>query len=415
MPTFQYTALSRSGGLVRGSMEAASDAEVRDRLQANSCRLLDVWALASDIAPRADSRPRTLEAVVAEAAVADAAGGPPAVPLAGARDIAPQRVLPVRQGVVVPARALAQVYRDLAVNLRSGVPVHQSVLKLRLRVRHPDLARALADMETAILQGRPLSEAMARHPRAFRHGHVGMVRVGEGSGGLPAAFEALANHMDADWGVESSLRYNPLFFIVRWVATPILALAFLAVFPFSGWDVLAAVAALSMLVMVCMLAYPMLDAGIRRVPGGGAFLDRLNRLPVLGARRTRSERVHTLGALVAGLEAGVPLGVAWDLAADAADAENTRAAMLAQRGRIRRGESISDALAATGLYDETVLQAARYGEYVGHLPQSLSEIIAYDRKEAALIGALIPWVVATIAYFLYLIVGTWLVLHLHGV
>jgi hypothetical protein len=45
----------------------------------------------------------------------------------------------------------------------------------------------------------------------------------------------------------------------------------------------------------------------------------------------------------------------------------------------------------------------------------LKEIIAYDRKEAALLGDLTPWVLATVAYFLYLLVASYLVLRGHGV
>jgi general secretion pathway protein F len=164
------------------------------------------------------------------------------------------------------------------------------------------------------------------------------------------------------------------------------------------------------LALIGFMVFPALRKTSRWTRLGTLLDDLLLRLPVVGARSERADRVRTIGALASALDAGVPLSLAWELAADAPDSDRRRNAMVAQQRRVTRGGLVSEALEATGIFDASYIESARSGELTGNLPETLWRAVEYDRKEAALIGELTPWVLGLIAYTLYLIVGAYAVI-----
>src|SRR5262249_15645189 len=82
----------------------------------------------------------------------------------------------------------------------------------------------LADILTAVADdlqgGRPISKALARHPKAFSPFYVNMVRSGEESGKLSQTFVYLADYLDRTYEVinkaQNALIY-PAFVVVTFV------------------------------------------------------------------------------------------------------------------------------------------------------------------------------------------------------
>ncbi|HEY3265463.1 MAG TPA: type II secretion system F family protein [Armatimonadota bacterium] len=384
MPTYLYTATDRAGRVVRGSMDADCEDAVRAKLAAASYQQTAVTA---ERAPVAAPLP-----------------GPPAS----------------RPAVTVPTMALAQFHRKMAGMTRAGVPIIQALRTVRETSRHPELCRAIEEMEETAERGRPISQAMERRPAVFRRGHAGLIEYGEGTGRLADAFEGLATELDSDWLLERATRMNPALFCVRWFIGPAVAIPALMALPML-WPALgqggigvgvAAVFVLSVFGLLAFTAYPAIAAAARRMPSWPRIEDALNQIPGVGARRSRLDRVRIVNALAAGLDAGAPLSTVWTLAANSPDSDLCRRRMEAQTRRIMRGEPISNCLLATALFSETIVDAARIAEMAGNLPQALRHATRYDREEAALIGSLTPWVLGTIAYIMYLVVGSILALML---
>jgi len=311
----------------------------------------------------------------------------------------------------------------MATSIRSGVPLTQALPNIEAQTGDKTLLAALKDIGQAVERGRPVSEAMDRHPRAFSAGHVGLVRAGEGAGFLDKAFEELATQTEADWGVEAATKFNIILFIVKWGGVPFLAgwlywmLNFLPATQSGGitsvQDAIRIMLPISIravgvtvAVMVGLnLVLPALWRLFKGTPAGDAVDNLGAALPLVGARRRRTDAVRALSSLSSAMAAGVPPGIAWQLAAEAPDTPRFRNAMERVAPMVYKGEPLPDVLAATNLFDINILNMVRSGEMAGNTPEMLAQAVYYQREEAKHIGNLTPWVLGIAAYFLMLIIG----------
>lgn len=92
----------------------------------------------------------------------------------------------------VKASLLTSFYAQLADLLRSGVPLLRSLEVLRKQTSHPTLGDVLDRVRSDVEEGKPLYDAMARHPRVFGEMSVSMVRAGSEGGFLEEALERVA-------------------------------------------------------------------------------------------------------------------------------------------------------------------------------------------------------------------------------
>lgn len=115
-----------------------------------------------------------------------------------ARQLFPLRVTAATKRTIVVgspkvrAKAVVPVYSQLAALLRSGVPLLRSLQVLREQSSNKALAEVLQDVETRVSEGSTLSEAMARHPRAFNELAVSIIRAGGEGGFLEEALDRVA-------------------------------------------------------------------------------------------------------------------------------------------------------------------------------------------------------------------------------
>ena len=94
-------------------------------------------------------------------------------------------------GRIAP-QLLAVTYGQLAGLLRSGVPLLRSLEVLRGLTSNARLSEVLADVYQRVEDGASLADAMARHPRVFRHMAVNVVRAGGEGGFLEDALDRVA-------------------------------------------------------------------------------------------------------------------------------------------------------------------------------------------------------------------------------
>lgn len=422
MPMFHYEATDPSGKTLIGSMNARDEGAVRVRLAQDGYIPTLIETAAQPRKPAGGGRSATAAPPAPHAASSGfsaAPGGASAQPGAGTAQARGEK----RPGVNVPVKALAHFYRQMATALRSGVPLTQAIPGIKAQTGDKVLLAALQDIEHSVETGRPISEAMDRHPRAFSAGHVGLVKAGEGAGFLDKAFEELANQTEADWGVEAATRFNIILFIVRWIGVPGLAgwlywmINFLPVIQTGITGGLAGVIrvigpislralGVTIVAMVALnVVLPTLWRLFKGTPAGDMVDNVGSAMPLVGARRRRTDAVRALSSLSSAMAAGVPPGIAWQLAAEAPDTPRFRHAMERAAPMVYQGVPLPDVLAATNLFDINVLNMVRSGEMAGNTPEMLAQAVYFQREEAKHIGNLTPWVIGVIAYFLMLFVG----------
>ncbi|HEY3265462.1 MAG TPA: type II secretion system F family protein [Armatimonadota bacterium] len=408
MPMFHYEATNRQGKTVVGSMDARDEGAVRARLLQTGYSPVLIEAPVKGGA-RVSAPPKA------------SSGGPTPGASAGYSPAPVMAHSGRRRGVNVSTQALGRFYRQMAASVNSGVPLTQALPSIRAGVRDKTLQKALDDIEATVAAGRPISEAMERHPRAFSVGHVGMVRAGEGAGFLAKAFEELAVQTEADWGVEAATKFNIILFVMKWLGVPFLPAylyAMLKIVPLMqtglattdairvvGGIALRAVLVFFACAIVLNLILPLFWKLLKGTTLGDVVVNLTSWMPVVGARRRRTDAVKTLSALSSAMAAGVPSTLSWQLAAEAADTPRYREAMFGQVHLVRQGAPLPDLLAATRLFDADTVNMVRSGEVSGNMPEMLAQAVYYQREEAKHMANLTPWIIAVVAYFLILIVG----------
>lgn len=151
MPTFNYRAMTSTGEMVSGALEAPSEEGVADRI------------LALGLIPVESSAPLTR----AKAALS----------LRGA---------PRAEDVTVFSR-------DLALLLRTGARIDDALELLALDSENGRMRSTVADLLEAVLAGQSFNEALATLPDVFPPLYIALAKVGEATSMLPTILEAIAS------------------------------------------------------------------------------------------------------------------------------------------------------------------------------------------------------------------------------
>lgn len=154
MPTYAYQAVDGSGKRMRGQAQAISSNALTRTLEERGLLVLEV----------------------AESSEAAAAKGG------------------VRFG---RRREVLEVTRAMAALLPVGMPLAQA-LNAASGVASGDVRTALQEVRARVERGDTLSSALAEHRQLFSPLYVGLVRAGERSGDIDAAFARLASQLERD-------------------------------------------------------------------------------------------------------------------------------------------------------------------------------------------------------------------------
>ncbi len=132
-----------------------------------------------------------------------------------------------------PGRRDRMIFTDrLALMLEAGVPLHGALESLTSQSENPAMGAVVRDLATQVAEGRPFSEALARHPRLFSPTYVHLVGSGEQGGFLHQVLQRILTFDEKQErmrsSVASALSY-PAFLMLFSVAVVVFVLV--AVFP----------------------------------------------------------------------------------------------------------------------------------------------------------------------------------------
>lgn len=293
--------------------------------------------------------------------------------------------------------------RQLAVFLRTGVPLVPAVEALAEQTSSPALRDALKVVRDDVITGDTLSAAFAAHPSIFPRIYVDMVRAGEATGRLDVVLVQVADQMEraasARRRVLAALLYPALVIVLAILMVVVMTTFVLPAMAglFRDFDtelplptrIVLATAAFArdwgLVALGSFVGFVALGFAFSRTRPGGRLFDRVSlRVPVMGgiARDAIVERtVRTLGTLIA---AGVPLVKAVELVRDTTGNSVYRDHLERVRARMLRGEGFAEPFADGTLYPPLVRQMARVGERTGTLDQFLREAADYYTAELGL-------------------------------
>jgi MSHA biogenesis protein MshG len=290
--------------------------------------------------------------------------------------------------------------RQLFTLQRAGVPILRSLAGLQASSDKPALVALVADLRASLDQGRELATAMARHPRVFDAFYVAMIRVGEMTGSLTATLQRLASHiefeLDVRARVKQALRYPALVVVAIAIALVIINLFVIPAFAsiFANFKAeLPLVTRLLLGFSRWMVAWwPLLLAatvaavwGVRAwlaAPRGRYLWDRAKlRVPVAGPIVLKATLGRFARSFAIASRAGVPISSALTVVAQTVDNAFIGRRLEQMRDAIERGESLSRAAGASGVFTPIVMQMIVVGEETGELDTLLEEVAAMYERE----------------------------------
>ena len=366
MAEFDYHIIDTAGRERRGSLAAASLDDARIKLGARRFYIVRIDAATGD-------RPR------------------PSSPLASLNTLVGPRRL--------SGKALTLFTRQLAT-LSLVTPLEEA-LRTIARQTEGDHVRTILDrVHSGVVEGRRLSDAMAREPRSFPPLYRAMVQAGEGAGTLPLILERLAQLMERQAQMRAKITTAIAYPVVlAIVATFVVMALMIFVVPkvVDQFDTVGQQLPLltrivigiswflanywwALLIVIGLLAvgasYALKDEAIRfRVDR--AWL----RLPLIG-RLTRdlhaARMARTLSTMVG---SRLPLLEGLTLTAATVHNRALRAASDEIAESVRTGGSLSAALKRSGIFPPLLVYMSASGEASGQLDTMLERAADYLERE----------------------------------
>jgi type IV pilus assembly protein PilC len=400
MPTFAYEALNSAGKPQKGTVDASTSEEAVQRIKQQG------------FFPTAVREQKVKKSAAVGEAVAAKKKKPAASFSFGG----------------VSTKQLTSFTRQLSTLQDAGLPLLRSLQILEGQLKPGKLKNILLAVCEDVEGGSALSEAMAKHPRAFDRLYSKMVAAGEIGGVLDIILQRLADFMEKAQRLKRKIRGALVYpTVVVVVAVAILTFIMVFIIPkfeeiFTDFGVELPALTLWLMntsrwvagtnpgqqipgwifVVFALPALWLLFKMIRKAGPGRAVTDTIFLwLPVFGKliqKTTIARFTRTLGTLIS---AGVPILEAVLITRDTCGNYVFEKALTKVHDSIREGESFADPLRESKTCDAIVVNMIDVGEETGELDAMLLKIADnYDEEVdvavAALVSLLEPMMVVLI-------------------
>ena len=365
MTQYLYSGRSARGQLVRGSLDGDSEEAVAVRLQQDGVIPISI-------------------------AARNVATASPAL-----------QQLARRMGLGKPTTAdLVLFTRQMYTIVKSGIPLLRGLRGLAGSTHNVVLRHALEDILRSLEAGRDLATSFGRHPELFPEIYLNIIAVGEATGTLEPSFmrlgEYLRQEQDLQDRVKSALRYPIIVILTIAIAIGIITTfvipRFAPLFRVLGNDIpLPTRIIMGASEIARQDWYWVLAAGAVLVGGTRAYLRTLDGrmrwhkvllgLPVVGPMAHQAILARLSRTLSIAITAGMPMLQTLAIIARVCGNDYMSGRVLRLRDRVERGESLSRAAAAVGMFTPLVLQMIAVGEETGELPELLDEVAGFYERE----------------------------------
>lgn len=387
MPSYTYTAISRSGKRVRESVEAASLETAKNSLRGAGYTILEIKeqnALNRDINLPFLGNPK--------------------------------------------AKDMAIFCRQFLSILRAGVPISTVLSMLGQQTENKELTAAIREMQADIEKGETLAGAMRKHKKIFSNILVNMVAAGEESGNLEDSFHQMELYFEkakrTKGAVVRAMIYPCILLIVMIVVLIVMMTRIIPMFLQTFVDMDVELPFLTQCVMAVsdwFVDWWWLLVGLLvLLIVGGVFFNRTLRgrhffgliarkAPVFGRLTVRSACATLCRTLSLLLASGLTLTESLDLAASNMGNIYFEEAVRTVRTLVSEGWPLATALQETRLFPAMVTNLAGIGEETGDLQDMLGKVADYYDEEVEeatqrLLAMLEPIIILFMAVFVVIIV-----------
>ena len=351
MQKYSYVALTPEGKTVRGTMIAQSDEEIKQLVTKNGNYCLSYTRLK------------------------DEAKG--------------QKPLPIKD--------IINFCSQLGSILKAGVPLATGLDMLYSKTEKANLRKIIGNIYELVQKGNSLSDALQRQGKSFPPMMINMVKAGEMSGDLDASLNKLAEHFDKDVKlrnqVKSAMRYPKMLVAITFAVVILLSVLVLPNMVQGMTDIPASTRALlafanfiikdwPYLLVAAVVLYLVLPL-IKEIPKVRFVWDKLKlKVPKIGklVRMVYTSRfARNLATLY---EGGIQLIDAIQMSTQIVGNKYIEECMQEAIVRVKKGEPMSKAISAAGVFDPLLTSMLYVGEESGVLSDVLSRTADYFDEEA---------------------------------
>ncbi|MCE5328270.1 MAG: type II secretion system F family protein, partial [Planctomycetaceae bacterium] len=294
----------------------------------------------------------------------------------------------------VSSKLLTQMTRQLSTLIEAGLPILRSLRILEEQQKPGSLRVALRMVGDDVESGTTLSEAMARHPKAFTALYTNMIRAGELGGVLEVVLKRLADFMEKSEALKKKVVSAMIYpAAVITFSVLIVTMIMIVVVP-KFQDIFTKMGKnLPLITEILITASKFVVNGgwaiillsplaiwgalklIRSSAGGALALDSVKlRIPIMGtivSKTSVARFARTLGTL---LSAGVPILEALNITRSTCGNMVFANALGKVHDGIREGESFAEPLRHTKVVEPMVVNMIDVGEETGELDNMLERV-----------------------------------------
>jgi type IV pilus assembly protein PilC len=385
--TYEYAVRDRAGKIVKGRVDAPTQAAVANRLREMGLAAVSI----NEVSTSGLQREVTIPGL----------------------------------GEKVKLKDLAVMSRQMATMIVSGLSLLRTLSILAEQTECKPLAKVLGQVRNDIEVGGSLSSAMAKHRDTFPPLMINIIRAGEVGGFLEKSLLSVAENYEAEvklrGKIKSAMSYPVVVFCIAILAVAVMLIFIVPVFK-NMFEGLGGELPLPTQMLVWLssvmkwLAPVLVVAGIafatwwRKHKDDESVRQRIDpwklRLPVFGnlIRKIALARfARNFGTMIS---SGVPLLQALDIVGQVSGNHVIETAVKDVQDSVRRGESLAGPLARHEVFPAMVTQMMSVGEDSGSLETMLEKIGEfYDQEVEATTEQLTSLIEPIMILFIGVIVG----------
>jgi type IV pilus assembly protein PilC len=379
MPTYQYEAMDHTGREVKDTIDASTQEEAQQLIRQKGFFVTKIAEKAKKAKQRASAKK------------------------GGRRK---KKSFTIGK---ISTKSLCIFTRQLSTLQDAGLPILRSLKILEGQSKPGVLKNALGDIVEDIESGSTLSEACAKHPKAFDRLYCNMIKAGEAGGALESILQRLADFKEKSQSLKRRIKSAMVYpVVVITVACVIVGFILYYIIPkfeaiFKDFNIPLPKMTLVLIwasqnlikyfyvVFLTPLFIWIFIKLLYRNKTGAYVCDRIAlMIPVMGGiieKSTVARTMRTLGTLV---QSGVPILESLNIVRDTAGNAVFERAFTRIYESIREGETIAQPLKEARIVDDIVVNMIDVGEETGELDTMLNKIADnYDEEVETAVESLV--------------------------
>ncbi len=309
---------------------------------------------------------------------------------------------PPNSKLKVPQSDLLVFFRQMAVMLKSGVPLSQALELLAENMTNKEFGANILDISRRLGGGEELSTSLSNYPRIFSPIMIGLIEAGEAGGILSQVLERLAALIEAQSKIKGQITgalIYPVAILVLAVTISLALLIFIVptfdeMFKSMGAELPALtsfmlvlsriVTSLSFLIIspiVIFIGFYLFNISYSTQSGRKFFDNLILKMPLFGDLILKAELASMSDTLSTLINSGISIVEAIERCINASNNEIIKIALRRSISLVTQGQELSTSLETAKVIPRLLISMIKIGEETGALSFMLENLANFYKRE----------------------------------